>query len=192
MAYELVVIGVSSGGLKALQTVLGGLRREFRSAVAIVQHRDRGSGDLLGELLKAVTFFPVSESEDKEGIMAGHIYLAPPDYHLLVEDRHFSLSTEEPRWFARPSIDVLFESAAEAYGERLVGVILTGANRDGAQGLAAIAANDGLAVVQDPETAEKPDMPRAALAAVAEARVLPLEEIGPFLSEVCGPEIKMG
>ncbi len=191
MAYELVVIGVSQGGLAALKTLLGGLNKDFRPAIAIVQHRKADTVDQLAVLLQESTFFPIREAEDKAPLLPGHVYLAPPDYHLLVESRHLALSTEAPVLFARPAIDPLFASAAAAYGEKLIGVILTGANQDGARGLAAIREQGGLTVVQDPKTAENPVMPRAALAAVADAKVLPLEEIGEFLSKVCGPEIRI-
>ena len=114
--------------------------------------------------------------------MAGRVYLAPRDYHLLVERGHFALSTEAPVYFARPSIDVLFESAADAYGEGVVGVVLTGANGDGARGLARIKAAGGLAVVQEPATARAPEMPSAAIEAADVDRVLPLPEIAAFLN----------
>jgi two-component system chemotaxis response regulator CheB len=126
----------------------------------------------------------VVEVEDKDLIAPGRVYLAPPDYHLLVEPGSFALSVDERVQYARPSIDVLFESAADAYGERVIGVVLTGANADGAAGLARIAKRGGAAIVQDPETAEAREMPAAALAA-APATVLPLESIGPHIAELC-------
>jgi two-component system chemotaxis response regulator CheB len=128
---------------------------------------------------------PVSEPDDKEPIARGRVYLAPRDYHLLIEGRHFALSTEAPVCYARPSIDVLFESAADAYGKDVIGVILTGKNRDGARGLAAIKKCGGLAVVEDPATAEAREMPEAALAATIVDRVLPLGGIALFLSSLC-------
>jgi two-component system chemotaxis response regulator CheB len=124
---------------------------------------------------------PVSDADDKQPILPRHVYLAPPDYHLLIQRGWFSLSTEEHVHFARPSIDVLFESAADAYGEQVIGLILTGANQDGAAGLARIKERGGVAIVQDPSTAERGEMPDAALAATVADAVLPLEEIGPFL-----------
>lgn len=186
MAYELIVIGVSLGGLTALRKVLGALPKDFPIAVAVVKHRQCDADDTLVDLLQNITVLPVAEAEDKDPVRPGHIYLAPPDYHLLVEKGHFALSTEAPVWYARPSIDVLFESAADAYRKRVVGVILTGNNQDGAQGLAAIQRKGGLTVVQDPQTAEARAMPEAAIAAVVVDKILPLEEIGPFLAEVCG------
>lgn len=181
MKYELVVIGASMGGLRALQTVLSALPATFAAPVAIVQHRGNDADETLTMLLQRKSAMPVVEAEDKQTLEAGYVYLAPPDYHLLVEPGHFALSTGDPVGHARPSIDVLFESAADAYGARAVGVILTGASDDGAQGLGRIHARGGLTIVQDPATAEAPMMPAAARAAVPEAKVLSLEEIGAFL-----------
>ena len=123
----------------------------------------------------------MTEVEDKQPIAPAQLYVAPPDYHLLVEAGHFSLSTEEPVRFSRPSIDVTFESAAETFGARTVGVVLTGANEDGARGLKRIVEAGGYAIVQDPATAEMPIMPEAALRLVPEARRVPLDAIGPHL-----------
>ena len=135
---------------------------------------------------------PVADANDKTPIEPGHVYLAPPDYHLLVQPGYFSLSTDDRVHFARPSIDVLFESAADAYRERVVGVILTGANADGAAGLSRIKRSGGVAVVQDPLTAERNEMPGAALAATAADAILPLGEIGPFLyGLLCEPAGRM-
>jgi two-component system chemotaxis response regulator CheB len=122
--------------------------------------------------------------EDKMPIEHGTVYVAPPDYHTLVEQGFFSLSTEAPVRYSRPSIDVAFGTAADSYGHRTVGVVLTGANSDGAEGLRLISDRGGLAVVQDPETAESPTMPRAAARAVPRARVMPLEEIIRFVGEL--------
>jgi two-component system chemotaxis response regulator CheB len=132
----------------------------------------------------------VREVDDKEAIEPRHVYLAPPDYHLLVERGSFALSTDERVQHARPSIDVLFESAADAYGERVIGIVLTGANEDGAAGLARIADRGGLAIVQDPESAERRAMPDAAIAA-GTPTVLPLEEIGPFVAARCVAEAEV-
>lgn len=187
MGYEVVVIGTSQGGLQGLKVLLASLPAHFPSAVAIVQHRSKEAEDMLASLLKEHSRLPVREAEDKMPMVPGHVYLAPAGFHLLVEAGRFALSSEEPVWYARPSIDVLFESCADAYGERVIGVILTGANEDGAQGLAAIKAHGGLTIVQDPETAENRVMCDAALAATAVNKVLPLEEIDPFLAQVCIP-----
>ena len=187
---ELAVIGASWGGLQALTTVLSSLVREdLRASVVIAQHRSPDSAEgLLPRLLGYSSTVPVREAGDKEPIDPATIYVAPPDYHLLIEERHFALATDARVQFARPSIDVLFETAAEAYGDRVLGVILTGANADGAAGLRAIREHGGLTVVQDPSTAERSTMPAAALAATAVDAVLPLEEIGPFLVRHCCKE----
>lgn len=173
------------GGLHALETLLGGLPRDFPLSLAIVQHREAGSDDRLGNLLQCHTALPVGEAEDKESIVPGRVYLAPADYHLLIENGSFALSTEPPVWHSRPSIDVLFESAADARGAQVIGVILSGANEDGARGLAAIKRCGGITVVQDPASAESIAMPNAAIAAVEPDEILPLEEIAPFLVRVC-------
>ena len=181
MSYELIVIGTSQGGLHALSTIVASFPKDFRLPVAVVQHRSKDSDDSMATFLRECGPLPVREVEDKEAIQSGWIYIAPPDYHLLVDGNAFALSTEAPVAYSRPSIDVLFESAAESYGRRLVGVVLTGANADGTHGLARIKEFGGYAVVQDPATAESPPMPKAAIAGAKVDRVLPLEQIGPFL-----------
>ncbi|MDX6512055.1 MAG: two-component system, chemotaxis family, protein-glutamate methylesterase/glutaminase [Gaiellaceae bacterium] len=187
MSYELAVIGASWGGLNALETVLPALPlRELDLAVAVAQHRSIDSQDgALGELLSRASGLAVQDADDKEPIVGGRIYLAPPDYHLLVEPGSFALSVDERVQYARPSVDVLFESAADAYGTRLIGIILTGANADGAEGLRRIKQRGGVAIVQAPESAERPEMPSAALAATDVDAVLPLEEIAPYVVELC-------
>lgn len=179
---RVVVVGTSTGGLAAMQVLLPGLAEGFPWPVVVVQHRSKEPGSELCRYLQRCCRREVSEPEDKEPIMAGRVYLAPRDYHLLVERGSFALSTEAPVYFARPSIDVLFESAADAYGAGVVGVVLTGANGDGARGLARIKAAGGVAVVQEPATARAPEMPRAAIEAADVDRVLPLPEIAPFLN----------
>ena len=186
MAYELVVVGCSWGGLAALGRLLDHLPEAVDLPIVVAQHR--GPDSLRGVLeatLQRRHERPVAEVDDKAPIAPGRVYLAPPDYHLLVEPGSFALSLDERVQHARPSIDVLFESAADAYGERVIGVVLTGANADGAAGLAKIAERGGAAIVQDPDTAEAPEMPAAALAAAAAAIVLPLERIGPHIAELC-------
>lgn len=187
MAFEIVVIGASHGGLAALQILLPDLSPEFPLPVVIVQHRKKDGDDGLCEYLKKRSRLPLIEPDDKEKLEPGRVYLAPRDYHLLVEKSIFALSTESPVAFARPSIDVLFESAADVYRERAIGVILTGANRDGARGLARIKALGGMTVVQEPESAESRAMPEAAIATTQVDRVLPLAGIAPFLNELCHP-----
>jgi two-component system chemotaxis response regulator CheB len=187
VSFEIVVVGASYGGLAALQTLLPELAPEFPLPVVVVQHRRKDSDDGLCEYLRKRSRLPLVEPNDKDKVEPGHVYLAPRDYHLLIERSIFALSTESPVGFARPSIDVLFESAADVYRDRIVGVILTGANADGAKGLARIKALGGLTVVQDPESAESRAMPDAAISGVAVDRVLPLQEIAPFLNELCHP-----
>ncbi len=186
MNYEIVAMGASWGGLHALERVLEGLPDDFPSAVVIAQHRsaDATVGGLCG-LLERYARRPVLEVADKDPIEAGGIYVAPADYHLLVEPGHFSLSVDDRVHHARPSVDVLFESVADAYRERAVGVVLTGANRDGATGLARIKRLGGVAIVQDPAEAEAYTMPAAAIRATEADAILPLAEIAPFLIGLC-------
>jgi two-component system chemotaxis response regulator CheB len=181
---ELVVIGASWGGLEAVGRLLDRLPASLDCAMALVQHRGPGIS-ALAHLLATHTSWPVGEAEDKEVISPGKLYLAPPGYHLMVQSGGFALSTEAPLRYSRPSIDVLFDSAADAYGPRLVGVLLTGANDDGARGLARIQACGGVTLVQDPATATRPDMPRSALAIMTPDLVAPLEGIAARLTEVC-------
>jgi two-component system chemotaxis response regulator CheB len=187
---ELVVVGASWGGLKALRTLLAGLPADLDAAVVVAQHRAPRSTDGLSRLLQQHGPLPVCEVEDKMAIAPGNVYLAPPDYHVLVERGkegrgHLSLSLDERVQFSRPSVDVLFESAARAYHERVAAVVLTGANEDGAAGLRAVKRGGGFTVVQDPANAESPTMPQAAIASGAADKVLPLSEIAAFLVELC-------
>lgn len=184
MALEIIVIGTSRGGLKALQELLPHLGNTFQIPIVIVQHRGKESDTGLCEFLSKYSALPVSEPDDKEPIMPGHIYLAPRDYHLLIENRGFALSTAPPLVFARPSIDLLFECAADEYGAGAIGVILTGRNRDGALGLAAITRRGGQAIVQDPASAEFREMPDAAIAQTEVDWILPLKAIADRLIEL--------
>jgi two-component system chemotaxis response regulator CheB len=177
VAYEIVVVGTSWGGLTALKELIQRLPNGFGLPLIVVQHRHRQSDHLLSSLLQDGTSLCVCEIEDKAPIEPGNVYIAPADYHLLIEGGYFSLSTDEPVRFSRPSIDVAFVSAADMYRERTVGVVLTGANDDGARGLRRIADRGGLAFVQLPQTAESPTMPAAALLSVPEARVNTIQEI---------------
>ena len=183
----MIAVGASWGGLKALRAVAHGLPSHFRVPITFVQHRSKESA-ALRDLLQDCTSLIVCEVEDKQPIMGGYIYLAPPDYHLLVDGDAFSLSVDEPVRYSRPSIDVFFESVAERFGPEAVGVVLTGANEDGAAGLRQIAARGGQAIVQDPRTAESPIMPRAALRAVPSALTLPLERMTPYLMSLASAE----
>jgi len=188
VGHEIVVIGTSWGGLSALRDLIGRLPSEFSLPVVIVQHRHKQSDHLLARLLQDRTPLSVSDVEDKAPIKRGNVYLAPADYHLLIESGFFSLSIDEPVRYSRPSIDVTFVSAADTYGDRSVGVVLTGANGDGARGLKRIFQRGGLAIVQRPDTAESPTMPLAALACVPEARSQTLEEIADTLGSLQAAE----
>jgi two-component system chemotaxis response regulator CheB len=183
--YEIVVIGCSMGGMHALQTIFGTLPQDFSVPIAVVQHRYRTSNEGLPAFLRRHTKLNVVDTTDKEWIKPGTVYLAPANYHLLVERGELSLSVDEAVAYSRPSIDVLFESAADAYGAGVVGVVLTGANADGARGAARIKNRGGFVVAQDPATAESPAMPQAAIDATRVDRILPLDRVGPFLVELC-------
>jgi two-component system chemotaxis response regulator CheB len=178
---ELVVIGASWGGLHAVGEVLAGLPADFPAPVLAVLHRGERSGDLLAGLLANRGALPVVDAEDKAPLAAGCVRVAPPGYHVLVERGHVALSTEAEVRYSRPSIDVALESAADAYGPALAGVVLTGANDNGAAGLTAVRRRGGTAIVQDPDTAERPAMPAAARAAASPQFVAPLREIAPLL-----------
>lgn len=185
--FELVVVGCSWGGPAALGVILAALPRHFSLPIAVAQHRGPSSSDAtLASLLESGGGPRVRGVDDKDPIAAGGVYLAPPDYHLLIEPGAFALSTDEPVAHSRPSVDVLFESAADAYGSAAIGVVLTGANADGAAGLARLRSHGGYGIVQDPEGAERPAMPAAAIAAGGADEVLPLEEIGPTLIALAG------
>jgi two-component system, chemotaxis family, protein-glutamate methylesterase/glutaminase len=184
--YDLICIGASWGGLQAVGRILSDIPTELEQAIVIAQHRHPQSPDGgLAELLALQIERPVTDVEDKLPIEPHNVYVTPPDYHVLVERGSFALSLEDRVQFARPSIDVLFESAAEAYRERVIGVILTGANEDGAAGLRRIKDRGGVAVIQDPAQALRRSMPDAAIAATAADAVLPVEEIGKFLYGLC-------
>jgi two-component system chemotaxis response regulator CheB len=185
VSFKIVVIGTSLGGLWALQKILRNLPADFLVPMAIVQHRHKDSDDTLIALLQEYSALPIQEVEDKEEILPGQVYIAPADYHLLVEPGHFALSTDQPVSYARPSIDVLFESAADVYGQQVIGLILTGANQDGKQGLKAVKARGGITIVQEPTTAESAIMPTAAISAVAVDWVVSLFEISPLLVKLC-------
>lgn len=177
VGYDIAVVGTSWGGLAVLRLLVAGLPEDFGMALVLVQHRHKDSDHLLRVLLQERTALEVCEVEDKMPIEHGRVYVAPPDYHTLVEPGHFSLSTDAPVRYSRPSIDVTFASAADSYAHRTVGIVLTGANADGADGLRRISDRGGLALVQDPATAESATMPAAAVKAVPRARVMPLPEM---------------
>lgn len=181
--YEAVAIGVSAGGMHAIKTILANLEASFDMPILIVQHIGANADNIWISLLQSP--LPIKEADEKETIQQGTIYVAPANYHLLVNsDRTIALSIDARVNYARPSIDVLFESAAEVYGEHLIGVVLTGSNHDGTNGLKRIKEKGGLAVVQDPATAEARFMPASAIANVEVDYVLPLNEIGGFLMRI--------
>ncbi|WP_432239481.1 chemotaxis protein CheB [Herbaspirillum robiniae] len=184
-AIEAVVIGASAGGVEALSEILPALRAGATVATMVVLHIPRERPSLLPEIFAAKCAQPVREAQDKEPALAGAIYFAAPDYHLLVdrapEGTLLAMSNDEAVNFSRPAIDVLFESAADVYGERLLGVLLTGGNQDGAAGLQAIRGAGGVTVVQDPQEAQAPYMPEQALALGKIDYVLTLGQIADLL-----------
>ena len=185
MSLQAVVIGASAGGVHALLQVLPALPDDFPAAILVVVHIPPRRDNALVALLAEKCRLNVKEAEDKEPILPGTIYMGPPDYHLLVEsDGTIALSSDEAVNHSRPAIDVLFESAADAFGDRLAGIIMTGANHDGARGLRAVCDAGGHAIVQAPATAEVAYMPEAALAACPAARAIDLEDLPSVLEEM--------
>lgn len=182
---DLVVMGASLGGLEALELVLSKLPADLGVPIAIAQHRRADDGNRLAYLLGRHSVLPVIEPEDKDPLEPNRVYLAPADYHLLIDENWCALSTDERVWYARPSIDVLFETAADSYRERVACVLMTGSNPDGAKGTRAIKRAGGVAIVEDPRTALSPVAPQAALELGAVDYVLPLPEIARVLVELC-------
>jgi two-component system chemotaxis response regulator CheB len=177
-------MGTSWGGLSAMTKFLAGLPKTFPIPIVVVQHRGKDSEQLLVELLQDATDLHVCEIEDKDLLCPGTVHVAPANYHVMLESGYASLTIEEPVRFSRPSIDVAFTSAGDAYGAAAIGVVLTGANEDGARGLAHIVKRGGRALVQDPKTAEIPTMPQAAIKAVPTAEIVPLCKLAPRLIEL--------
>ncbi len=185
MKYKVVVIGSSAGGMDALRILLAALPKTFALPILIVQHLSATSDSFLANYLNTQCQLRVKEADEKEKIYHGTVYLAPPNYHLLVEDDEtLSLSVEEKVNYARPSIDVLFESAAYAFGKGVIGIVLTGANTDGSRGLSIIKQLGGIAIVQDPDRASVDTMPRAAIAATKVDYILSLEKISETLLQI--------
>ena len=182
--YAIAVVGTSWGGLAALRELVSCLPADLPLPVVVIQHRHRMSDNALPQLLQDKTSLRVCEVEDKMPMECGSVYVAPADYHLLVEPEYFTLSVEDPIRYSRPSIDLTFTSASDTFGPKVIGVVLTGANADGAQGLKRIVDRGGAAIVQEPVTAESPAMPNAAIKAVPTARVLTLDAIGGAVSEL--------
>lgn len=182
---QAIVVGTSAGAVEALTRLLPSLRPEFRVPIVVVVHLPSDRRSAMADLFAAKCQLAVREAEDKEAMSAGTVYFAPPDYHLLIEpDASFSLSCDAPVMFSRPSIDVLFESAADAFGPGLVGIVLTGANGDGARGLKAIIDAGGQGIVQTPSSAFASAMPEAALGASASAKSMTLEQIVAYLEKI--------
>ena len=183
--YQAVVIGVSAGGMNALKILLPALPADLSFPVIIVQHLGPSSDGVWIALLGKSCAVELKEADEKENIKRGVVYFAPPNYHLLVErNRTFSLSTEARVNHARPAVDVLFESAADVYKQALVGIILTGAGRDGSRGLKKIKERGGLVIVQDPATAETNSMPVSAIQQVTPDHILSLENINALLNQL--------
>ena len=190
MGYDLIVIGSSLGGLAAIRAILTTMSEDVQLPIVLIQHREQSAessmDNLLRNMLRRFTKRKVEEVEDKIKLERGGIYLAPADYHLLVERDYLCLSADDPEAFARPSIDFAFDSAARNYGQGVIAVVLTGSSADGAEGAASVEKRGGLVIVQDPGTAENGTMPRAALARLARAKILKLDDIGSYLSSVVG------
>lgn len=181
--YKVIVIGSSAGGMEALRKILSVLPENFNLPIIIVQHISPSSDNYITKYLDKLCKLEVKEADEKENIQVGKVYFAPPNFHLLVErDKTLSLSTDSRVNFARPSIDILFETAAWAYGSSLIGIILTGANFDGSSGLKIIKDFGGLTIVQDPKTAHSATMPEYAIASTKVDHILPIDKIGEFLS----------
>jgi two-component system, chemotaxis family, protein-glutamate methylesterase/glutaminase len=180
----MIVMGGSLGAMQSVQYLLAALPANFGLPIVIVLHRPREDEDMLTPLLQRGCVLRVSEVLDKEPIEAGRIYIAPADYHVLIEPGCLSLSVDERVHHARPSIDVLFESAALVYGGRAIGVILSGAGIDGAQGAAVLSKSGCPVLIESPAMAFRPDLPAAALAAAPESKSLPLPQIAASLREL--------
>ena len=185
MKYEAVVIGVSAGGINALKVIFTTISERFKLPAVIVQHLHPHSDSFLPQYLDSISKVNVKEAEDKEPICEGTVYTAPANYHLLVEeDKTLTLNTDEKVNYSRPSIDVLFESAADVYQSKLIGIILTGANDDGVLGMKKIKKYGGLTIVQDPKSAEAEFMPASVINKIQVDHILSLEKIGQLLNDL--------
>jgi len=183
--YKAVVIGTSAGGLKALKRILPRLSSNYPLPLLIVQHISPLSDNYMSQMLNDASKITVKEADEKEKILPSIAYIAPPDYHMLVEnDKTISLSVEEKVNYSRPSIDVLFETAADAFGDKLIGIILTGANPDGAKGLKKIKDAGGMTIVQSPDDAESKTMPEAAINITKPDYIFSIDEIITFLTQI--------
>ena len=185
LPYDIIVVGCSLGGMQALQVILAGLPDDFCIPIAVVQHRHRRSDEGLPAFLRRSSKMAVVDVQDKQWIKPGTVYLAPANYHLLVEKGVFNLSVDDAVRHSRPSVDVLFESAADAYGACVIGLVLTGSNIDGTRGAERIKRRGGIVLAQDPATAEAPEMPQGVIDAGVVDQILPLQDIAPYLDEKC-------
>lgn len=184
-SYEAVVIGASAGAVDALGALLPALPQNFPAPIIIVVHIPADRPSVLADIFQSRSSLKVLEADDKEPLQPGCVYFAPPNYHLLVESpKELALSNDDPVQYSRPAIDVLFESAADAFGKGLVGIVLTGANEDGAVGLRAVQRAGGFSIVQHPDEAASAIMPRAAMKYCPEAHPMKLHEIQTFLREM--------
>lgn len=183
--FSAVVIGVSAGGLHALISILSKLPKEFSLPLIIVQHRGKDHKELLEDVLQTKCLLKIKQADEKEKIEKGYVYIAPPNYHLLIEqDETFSLTSDVYVKHSRPSIDLLFTTAAEVYKEFLIGIILTGASSDGAEGILEIKRSGGFTLAQNPLTAEYPYMPQASINTGAIDLIGTLEEITSYLINI--------
>ena len=180
--YQAIVVGASAGGFHAVSQILGKLPPDFPIPLIVVQHRAKESQELFEEVLQRKCRIKIKQADEKEKIQSGNVYVAPPDYHLLIEsDRTFSLSSDPPVQYSRPSIDVLFETAALAYKDKLVGIIHTGSNSDGAAGISAISKRGGVTIAQEPAEAQYALMAQASIDTHHVQHVWRLSEIRDFL-----------
>lgn len=180
--YKAIVIGGSAGSLNVVLKIIASLPAQMKAAVIIVLHRKNAADSPLATIFSTRTLLPVKEVEDKDMLLPGTVYLAPPDYHLLLEDaNNFSLDSSEKVHYSRPSIDVTFESVAEIFGAQCIGVLLSGANADGAQGLNTIRQRGGFTIAQDPETAEVGFMPQQAILRGSAAAVVSAADLGNYI-----------
>lgn len=184
-AIQLIAIGGSAGSLDVILKLIPALNPRLPAAIIIVTHRKASSEEILVDLLNAKSTWPVREAEEKDTITPNTIYIAPTDYHLLIEqDRSFSLDVSEKVNYSRPSIDITFESAADVYGPAVLGMLLSGANADGVEGLQRIKARGGLCLVQDPDTADVGYMPRQAVEQVKVDKVLPADQLASYINSL--------
>ncbi len=191
--FKAVVVGCSAGGLNALRQLLGPLPSDFPLPIVVVAHVAPDSGSILAQLLDGACHLSVREAEEKMAVEPGHVYVGPPGYHLLVEeDASLSLSVDDRVCNVRPAIDILFESAADAWGEGLIGIVLTGANRDGTAGMLAIKAAGGYGIVEDPEGAFADTMPRSAIDAGTADSILKTQDMPAHLLALAAGSAKHG